>query len=217
VDPEPVQSVKLRAPSAFRRELVRAVVAEDYARLAERDPAVQRAAAALRFTGAATEVRVAIDALGGVADDALLARVAAALEPFRRVGHDVVVVPARTVPLDVAVTVCVRPEYLRAPVLAAVDRALSATRAPDGTLGFFAPDSFSFGDPVRVGPIVAAVMALPGVENAEVTTLRRLEGGDDVAGDGVLEIGPLEVARLDRDPDAPENGRLRIDVQGGRR
>ncbi len=215
--PESVHSVKLRAPTAFRRQLVRAVTADDYARLAEGSAGVQRAAAALRFTGSTTEVRVGIDAVGGVADQPLLAEVAAALEPFRRIGHDVVVVPATYVPLDVAITVCVRPEYLPDHVLAAVTRALSSTRAPDGTLGFFAPDNFTFGDSVRAGLLVAAVMALPGVENAEVTCLRRLDGDDDAVAEGVLRMGPLEVARLDQDPDAPENGRLRLDLQGGRR
>ena len=205
--PETLASVKLRAPVAFRRELVRAVTADDYARLAERDPRVQRAAAALRFTGSATEVRVAVDARGGTAGPELLDDVAAALEPFRRIGHEVVVVPAVTVPLDVAVTVCVQPAYLRAHVLAAVNRVLGA---------LFAPDALTFGDDVHLSRVVAAVVAVPGVENAEVTTLRRLLGGDDVTVDGVLPIGPLEVARLDRDPDAPENGRLVLTPVGGR-
>ena len=207
VAPETLQSVKLRAPAAFRRELVRAVTADDYARIAERDPRVQRAAAVLRFTGSATEVRVAVDALGGAAGPGLLDDVTAALEPFRRIGHEVVAVPAVTVPLDVAVTVCVAAAYLRAHVLAAVDRVLAA---------FFAPDALTFGDDVHVSRIVAAVVAVAGVENAEVTTLRRLSGGDDATADGVLPIGPLEVARLDRDPDAPENGRLQLTPVGGR-
>ncbi len=206
-DPEPIQSVKLRAPSAFRRDRVRAVVAEDYARLAERDPKVQRAAAVRRFSGSLTEVHVAVDAFGGVADPALLARVAAALEPFRRIGHEVVVTPAATVPLDVAVTVCVRPDRIARQVLAAVLDVLA---------GIFAPDRLTFGDDVHVSRITAAVLAVPGVENAAVTVLRRLQGGDNVVDDGVLGIGPLEVARLDRDPDAPENGRLTVTVEGGR-
>lgn len=211
IAPETMASVKLRAPTAFRRELVRAVTADDYARLAERRPGVQRAAAALRFTGSVTVVRVAIDALGGVATDALLSDVADALEPVRRLGHDVVVVPATFVPLDVVVTVCVRPEYLPGPVRTAVETVLSGRGA-----GFFAPDRFAFGDAVRVSPMVAAVMALPGVENVEVTSLRRMGGGDDATPDGVLVLGPLEVARLDQDPDAPENGRLTLHVRGGR-
>jgi len=111
------------------------------------------------------------------------------------------------VPLDVAVTVCVQPAYLRAHVLAAVNRVLGA---------LFAPDALTFGDDVHLSRVVAAVVAVPGVENAEVTTLRRLLGGDDVTVDGVLPIGPMEVARLDRDPDAPENGRLVLTPVGGR-
>jgi hypothetical protein len=33
--------------------------------------------------------------------------------------------------------------------------------------------------------------------------------------DGVLELGTLEIARLDNDPNAPEQGRLEFQVRGG--
>jgi hypothetical protein len=31
----------------------------------------------------------------------------------------------------------------------------------------------------------------------------------------VLNLGPAEIARLDNDPNAPEHGRLEIQVRGG--
>jgi hypothetical protein len=34
--------------------------------------------------------------------------------------------------------------------------------------------------------------------------------------EGVLPIGPFEVARLDNDPNFPEHGVLVLDVRGGR-
>jgi hypothetical protein len=61
--PETLTEAKLLAPHAFRTELQRAITAEDYARLAERHPRVQRAAAALHWTGSWYEVLVAIDPL----------------------------------------------------------------------------------------------------------------------------------------------------------
>jgi hypothetical protein len=33
--------------------------------------------------------------------------------------------------------------------------------------------------------------------------------------DGVLTVGTLEIARLDNDPNAPENGRIEFDMRGG--
>ena len=62
--PESLTEAKLLAPHAFRTDLRRAITAEDYARLAERHPRVQRAAAALHWMGSWYEVLVAIDPRG---------------------------------------------------------------------------------------------------------------------------------------------------------
>jgi hypothetical protein len=40
--------------------------------------------------------------------------------------------------------------------------------------------------------------------------------GEEVPDNAVLELGPLEIARLDNDPNFPENGRLVLNVRGGR-
>lgn len=216
--PESMDSAKLRAPTAFRRELVRAVTADDYARLAERDPAVQRAAAVLRYTGSVTEVRVAIDAFGTEeVPSKLLYEVRQLLEPYRRIGHDVAVVPATYVPLLVGVTVCVLPGYLQGHVAAAVRAVLGSGRGADGQPGFFAPDSLTFGDDIYVSRLVAAAQAVPGVDNAEVTTLQRYGAtADNELEEGVLRLGLTEIGQLDDDPDFPENGRLDLTLKGGR-
>ena len=50
-----------------------------------------------------------------------------------------------------------------------------------------------------------------------VDKLERLfEGANQEIQNGVLPIGPLEVARLDSDPNRPENGRLTLNMRGGR-
>src|SRR5439155_10362183 len=61
VDPEPVATAKAEAPTAFRDRLLRAVTADDYTQLAQRDPRVQRAAPQLTWTGTGLEARVGID------------------------------------------------------------------------------------------------------------------------------------------------------------
>jgi hypothetical protein len=223
--PEPVAQARLLAPTAFRRELRRAVTGDDYARLAERDPAdpaernprVQRAEGRLRWTGSWYEARVAVDACCGPADDRLLADIRAALEPYRRIGHDLAVKRAREVPLDLALQVCVQPSYLRGHVRAALLDALGNRALPGGRRGLFHPDALSFGEPVFLSRIIAAAQAVAGVESVRATRFKRLfAAATDELDTEVLRLHPLEVARLDNDPAFPEHGRLTLDLRGGR-
>jgi hypothetical protein len=217
-DPQPTAEARLLAPDAFRTELRRAVTADDYAQLAGQTPGVQAAAAKLAWTGSWHEATVAVDALGGdVADSALLAQVEAWLRVARRMGHDLAVVPATLVPLDLEVAICVDPHHDRGAVKAAALGVLGSGRGPHGRTGMFHPDNLTFGTGIRLSRIVAAVQALEGVASVEVTRLRRLDHPD--AGEleaGLLPIGDLEVAQLAGDPSLPEHGRLTLVMGGGR-
>ena len=217
---EPLAQAKLNAPVAFRKTLRRAITAGDYAAIVMRDFAgqVQRAAATLRWNGAWYEVLVAVDQLGGMEPSGvLLAEIQHHLRRYRRIGHDVVVRPAEDVPLDVSLTVCVKPDYLRGHVAAAVLSVLSNGVLPGGGQGFFHPDRLTFGQAVYLSPLVAAVSTVPGVESVQVTRFERSGNPDGQAiENGFLPLGPLEIARLDNDPSYPENGRLQLDVRGGR-
>lgn len=218
-DPEAVAQVKRLAPHAFRQVLRRAVTADDYARLAERDfdAEVQRAAGDLRWTGSWYELRLAVDAFGGSEPEAgLLERIEAGLERYRRIGHDLRVVPAENVPLELELEVCVAPHYRRDQVAAAVRRRLGNRQLPDGTLGLFHPDNLSFGEGVAVSRIVAAARGVPGVDDVDVKRLQRFgEPEEDVPADGILPLGAFEVARLDSDPGHPDNGLLTVTARGG--
>src|SRR5262249_38469352 len=139
---------------------------------------LQGAKGTLRWTGSWYEALVAVDPLGSEgADPELLAEVTAYLEPYRRMGHDLEVKPARYVPLDLALTVCVLPHYPRGHVEAALLDILSNRILPDGRLGFFHPDNLTFGDGIYVSRIVAAAQAVQGVESVQVTRLERFEIG----------------------------------------
>lgn len=217
-DAEPISEVKLFAPWVFRTEPQRAVTPTDYARIAERNPKVQRAAAVLRWTGSWYEMQVAIDPVGreGLTEP-LRREIERDLYPFRRMGHDLRILPARYVALDIALEVCVKSDYLRGHVKAALLAVFSSQMLPGGGRGFFHPDSLSFGEGVYLSRIVAAAQAVEGVENVRVTRLqRRFERPDRELENGVLPLGPLEVARCDNDPDFPENGRFELQVLGGR-
>ncbi|MEU5365648.1 putative baseplate assembly protein [Streptomyces sp. NPDC005925] len=217
-EPEPIEQVRQAAPLDLRRTRLRAVTAEDYAALASALPGVQRAAATLRWTGSLQEAHIAIDAYGGGAPPPeLLTSVTQALETYRRIGHDLVVGPARQVPLDIQLTVCAEPGHQHGQILAELYRVLGNGRLPGGRLGFFHPDALTFGEPVRLSRLVATAAAVPGVAGVEVTRLRRLfEEDEGELDDGVLRLGPLEIATCDNDPDRPENGRLAMSLGGTR-
>ncbi|HEX7956568.1 MAG TPA: putative baseplate assembly protein, partial [Pyrinomonadaceae bacterium] len=218
--PEDVADVKALAPGAVRKDLQRAVIAQDYAALAERSrpDRVQRAAANLNWAGSWYEMRTHVDPRGaGEAAPALLSEVEGSLHRYRRIGHDLATAGARYVPLDIEVQVCVLPHYLRAHVRAALLEVFGNRALAGGRRGLFHPDNLTFGGSVFLSQLVAAAQSVEGVESVRVTRLQRLfEEPQDELESGVLAIGPLEVARLDNDPNYPEHGQLVLDLRGGR-
>jgi hypothetical protein len=215
-DPEPLEQVRLQAPQAFRSQR-RAVTVDDYAAVAERHPEVQRAGATRRWTGSWYTVFVTVDRVGGREitrefEDELRAF----MDPYRLAGYDLEIDAPRFVPLELAVTVCVRPGYVRSTVEQALLEALGSRDLPDGRRGFFHPDNFTFAQPVYLSPIVAAAMAVPGVDWVDVTAFHRWrEAPGTTLADGRIGLGRLEIARLDNDPNRPERGRIELDMRGG--
>ncbi|WP_431284195.1 putative baseplate assembly protein [Humitalea sp. 24SJ18S-53] len=208
-DPEPMETARRRVPHAWR-SLARAVTEADYATLAARQPRVQRAAATFRWTGSWRTAFVTVDALGGAADPAMVADLRAGLEPCRLAGTDLAIDAPRFVPLELDLMVCVDPGYFRAQVRQGLLAAL-------GPRQLFDPDRLSFAEPVRISAILAAAQAVAGVMSVEVTRLQRLGRPDRrVLETGQLDLGRLEIARLDNDRDRPENGVLRLTLGGGK-
>ena len=132
-------------------------------------------------------------------------------------GYDLEIDGPRFVPLDVALHICVLPEYFRAHVKAAVLDVLSSRGRADGSLGFFHPDRFTFGSPVYLSAILAAAQAVPGVQNVIPKVFQRQRDDASSALDsGVLAMGRLEIARLDDNPSFPEHGVLVLNTGGGK-
>jgi predicted phage baseplate assembly protein len=220
IEPESAAEVKLLAPTAIERDLQRAITAGDYAELARRDfaEALQRATCSLRWAGSWYEVEIAVDPFGSEDESRTLERaIEKRLRRYRRIGHDVSARPATYVPLDIELTVCVAPHYLRGHVEAALLDVFSNRALPDGRFGFFHPDRLTFGDDIFVSALVAAAQNVTGVSSVVVTRLqRRFDVPDDEIADGVLALRPDEIPQLDNDPNVPERGRFSLVMKGGR-
>jgi hypothetical protein len=217
-DGEDVDQVRLLAPHAFRDTPMRAITADDYSALAVRlEPSVQRAACNLMPSGGRQLARVAIDPLGTDAPEpGLEERVARALEPYRRVGHDILVVRGDYVPLMLVLHVELLSGYMQIHLRAALRTALGTGTLPDGTLAAFHPDNLTFGTPIYGSRIIAIAQALEGVRSVAIEELARLfdreRGG---YANGVLRMAWYEIPQLDNDPLRPDQGRLVLRLSGG--
>jgi hypothetical protein len=218
IDPEPIEEARLFAPAEFRRQIERAITADDYATLAERDARLQRASAQLSWTGSWYEADVAVDPLGSEkARRSLLVGVDESLHPFRRMGHDLRVGAARYVPILLVLRVCARSGYDRGHVKAALLARFGNGLNADGSKGFFHPDGLSFGQDLYLSGIIAAAQAVAGVASVHVDQFHRLfELPNMEIANGVLPLANDEIAQLDNDPDHLERGQLQVIVGGGR-
>jgi len=222
VAPEPVEQVRLAAPAAFHSQ-ERCVTADDYAAAARRHPAVQQAAALLRWTGSWYTAFVAVARRDGQpVDDHFRAELRAFLERFRPAGYDIAVRPPRYVALAIVLPVAAAPDAFASTVRQTLRETFSAADMPGGRRGFFHPDNFAFGQPVYLSQLIAAAMAAPGV--AQIDARPRAGAAFQRWGrppraeldDGLIPIGSLEIARLDNDSAVPQNGTISFIVTGGR-
>jgi hypothetical protein len=213
VPPETLDEVRLTAPATLRTRSDRAVTEDDYARAAMLHPQVSKAVATLRWTGTWHTVFVTIDPKGRLeTTEKLQESVKEWLTGVLQTGYDLEIDPPAYVPVELEVDVCVKPGHFRSDV----EKDVLAALASSGS-GFFHPDRFTFGQPLYLSQIYAAVMKVEGVAAVEVTALHRY--GDGPAGElarGALTVGRTEVIRLDNDPNFPDNGVLRILTGSGK-
>jgi hypothetical protein len=227
VDPELIEQVRQLAPAAFRARQFRAVTEADYVDAALTAAGVSGAVAGFRWTGSWYTVLVAIDPTEpehvvtdtrGRTSLAPLFRqfVHDHLTRYRLAGYDLEIRSARYVPLDLVIAVCAKRGYFPADVAHAVAEALGGRFERTGRAGFFDPSRLTFGQPVYLSQIYAAVENVTGVESATVTAFHRHGGLQrDELSTGILPIGAWEIARLDNDPSNPENGTLTVTAGGG--
>jgi hypothetical protein len=186
-------------------------------------PLVSRAGADVRWTGSWLTVSLAVDPTGTErVGQEVAAELLDALDRRRLAGYDLQLREPRYLPIDLRLRVSVRAGYLAVEVGRSVRRALSLRSPDDGGSGFFAPDRFSFGDPLLLSRLFDTVTAVPGVQAVTVERLAPLHAADPDGATqtahlmGRLEVEPEEILQLDDDPNFPEHGRLTILTEGGR-
>ncbi|KIG11573.1 hypothetical protein DB30_03273 [Enhygromyxa salina] len=209
-EPETMQRAKFLAPVAFRHDTLSAVTPADYERLAERLEWVQRANASFRWTGSWLTVFVAADPKGAFTMTAdQHAELEDTMDCVHQVGRDVHVLESPDyIDLDLWIEVCLRGGFYAGQVEAAVLAALT------GRGGFFAPDNFTFGTPLRRSSLEAAIQRIPGVRAVENIDLRaREKTGRRKFSEGLFELGSGQILRVVNDPRWPERGTVVVRVR----
>jgi hypothetical protein len=218
VEPESIESVRQRAPSAFMVQ-DRAVSPRDYEDIVKRcSLGVQRAAATFRWTGSWRTVFITADRTGGAPVDAQFAAdLQACVEPFRMAGLDLHADEPIFVPLEIAMSVCVDGAYFASHVKHALLAIFTSGFTADGKRGLFHPDNFTFGQPVYLSPLFAAAQSVAGVTSVRITTFQR-RGRPETQGidTGKLTFEALEIPRLDNDRNFPDRGTFSLTTEGGR-
>jgi hypothetical protein len=144
-------------------------------------------------------------------------RARAFLTRFKQAGYDLEIDQPQYVPLQIEITVCVHPDYFVNDVRRALLDLLSNRVLADGRLGLFHPDRLTFEQPVYLSALYEALESVQGVDSAEVVRFQRYgEEPADELDEARIDIGRLEIARLDNDPNAPEHGVLVLTMLGGK-
>jgi hypothetical protein len=215
--PEPVAEIIRRVPEAYRARQLRAVTLSDYVNRAQEVSGVSRAAASYAWTGSWRTVRITIDPIGSTTlSDELRRDVAAYLEAVRLIGEDLEIRAPRFVPLEIQIALCADANTWPEDIRFILEQEFSSGFTPDGRMGFFHPDLWTFGQPLHASQIIGRLQRIEGVEHVISVTLRRWNEATS-AGDEITNLRHNEIIRVTNDPDHLELGFIFFDIQGGRR
>jgi hypothetical protein len=217
VDPESATEIKLLTPEAFKSETFFAVRPEDYGTQAEKLDFVQKAQGSFRWTGSWLSVLTAVDPVDAFElSPARRELVEALLNCRRQAGRDVIVKDPKYVNLDLIIRVCISPNAFGGQVLARLNQALFGKGGAIPSPGFFDPDNFTFGTPLRRSALEAAIV---GIEGVEAVT------GIEIRTHGVTEFTPFqalsfdvaddELIRVENSALRPERGTVSLVLEGG--
>jgi hypothetical protein len=219
IAPETIAEVRVRAPIGFQEQR-RAVTPADYVTFLKRDPTVANAKAVEHWTGSWRAIVLLVDLIGGGGiDDETETRFRHLLEPVRLAGHVLEFRSPTLVPVEIAMTVCVKPEARTDTVLQRLTALFSSARLADGMVGLFHPDRFTFGEALPLSELYAAAQSVDGVRHVDITTLKRqgvTGSSTSILDGGALDFGPYEIPILANDPNFPDRGVVTFTMEGGR-
>lgn len=225
-DLESRQHARTVGPPTSHNPLV-AVATADYQNAAQafvdqsQQHPVQRANAIFQWTGSWLTATLAVEPATSISlTPDVQSELVKYLDGRRLAGYDLQIVSALYVPLDLIVEFCTAAGFRPADVQLGILLALSNLDLPGGRKGFFHHGLFTFGNYVFVSRLYAAIMAVPGVESAQITRLARLhspspdtETSTNLA-QGFLQVASDQIVRLDNDRNFPQNGTLSVVPKG---
>jgi hypothetical protein len=216
LDPELPEQVLRNAPEAYRARQLRAVTLDDYIARAEEVTGVSQAVAAYAWTGSWRTVRISVDpAATDTLDAELVARLSAHLEAVRLIGEDLEIRPPDFVPLQIYVTVCVDENFWPEDIRFILEQEFSTGYTPDGRLGFFHPDNWTFGQSLHASEIAGRIQLVTGIKHINAIELQRWN--EPTAGPSdMIQVAFNEIIQVKNDPDHLETGSIRFELQGGR-
>jgi hypothetical protein len=217
-DAEPLARVARLAPQAFRATTFRAVLPKDYQAAAETLPWVQRAGTVFRWTGSWLTVFTTPDPLGS--EQIITAQrtgLIDLLNRYRMTGYESYVPDPLYASIDLLIDVCATPTSFRGQVMSAITAVLSPAGPPGQGPGFFAPDHFTFGQPLERSLLEAAIQRVIGVAGVLCIRYRRRDRMSAFAEmPGAVQVATNQIIRCDNDPSLGEHGSFRVTVEGGR-
>jgi hypothetical protein len=217
IDPETNAQIRRRAPHAFLSQ-ERAITMSDYVSVTERNPQIEDAAAAQRWTGSWYTVFITAEPQGGWSlSNSLRRSLTKYVNRYRLAGQDILIEPPQYVPLNIELVICVDQEYFQRDVQQMLLRALGCGTLPDGQPALFAGQNFKLGETVYMSPIYAAARAIAGVQTVTAKVFEPQGQRTRIfLEQGFIPMGPFQVARMDNDPSLPGNGSLRLTMMGGK-
>lgn len=214
---ENMEQTRLFAPTRYR-VAERAVTADDYAQIAQRYPDVQKAVSHLKWTGSWNTVYILVDRSGGLPVDKKFKKTLRQfLERYRLAGHSLEIREPQFVFLDIVFEVFAESTHLRSDLKKILlEVTVGRGDKESGKKALFHPDKYSFGQNVYLSQVVSVLANISGVKHIRCTRFRRWGlPPDNELETAFMQIDPLEVARLDHDPNAPEKGRIEFEMRGG--
>lgn len=229
IDREPAYEIIRRVPEAYHHRQLRAVTLQDYIDRAEEIAGVSRAAARYMWTGSWRTVRVTIDPEGTTElSYELRKQISDYLNAVRLIGEDLEIRPPQFVPVEIVVVLCARQDVWREDIKFVLEQEFSDGYTPDGRLGFFHPDEWTFGQPLYASQIIGRAMLVDGIEHAveqktgtppgppTISVSIKRRNSSDPPQESITDIAPNEIILVANDPDHIELGTIRFEVKGGR-